>query len=60
MDDNRRARFTEWFLQGPIQGDRRLLRERTGLTNGRITQLLDDKEDRRAAADRPVEPPDPG
>jgi hypothetical protein len=42
-DANRRAAFLAYF-QGTLKGDRLVLRQRTGLTNGRITQLLDPNE----------------
>lgn len=42
-DNERRRRFVEFF-NTKLKGDRRLLMEKTGLTKGRVTQLLDPSE----------------
>lgn len=39
-DANRRRRFSA-YLTGPLKGDRALLIRKTGLSKGRISQLLD-------------------
>jgi len=39
-DAHRRRRFSA-YLSGPLKGDRALLIRKTGLTKGRISQLLD-------------------
>jgi hypothetical protein len=53
-DDVRRRNFAAWFAGPPCRGDRAKLLSKTGLTKGRITQLLDDGGDEpfgeRAAA----------
>lgn len=41
-DDERRRNFAAWFAGAPYRGDRARLMSRTGLTKGRITQLLND------------------
>lgn len=43
-DEARRQHFKSWFDLGPFKGDRAKLLRKTGLTKGRITQLLDGNE----------------
>lgn len=53
MENARRRRFAAYFSGKPFNGDRAKLIAKTGLTSGRITQLLDEDEvfgERAAAA----------
>lgn len=43
MDAERRRRFIEYF-NGPLGGDRQKLMKKTGISKGRVTQLLDPNE----------------
>lgn len=56
MDKERRSRFKSYFSGPPLRGDRAKLMDKTGLSKGRVTQLLDDDEPfgERAAANLAV------
>lgn len=44
MDAERRGRFVAYFEGPPLRGDRSQLMRRTGISKGRVTQLLDPDE----------------
>ena len=44
MKNKRRDRFIAYFNGPPLRGDRARLIERTGLTKGRVTQILDEDQ----------------